>query len=73
MLIATTGSNIVYERFYERFTDIEKADIRHSFQQTQSQLTQSTTECIGRCRSAVSLELSRNDNPAQVSCIECCR
>ena len=58
VLIATTGSNIVYERFYERFTDIEKADIRHSFQQTQSQLTQSSTECIGRCRSAVLLNLS---------------
>ena len=61
MLIATAGSNIVYERFYERFTDIEKADIRHSFQQTQAQLTQSTTECIGRCRSALLVDLSPID------------
>lgn len=56
ILIATTGSNIVYERFYERFLDTEKADIRQSFQQTQSQLTQSSTECIGRCRSAAPTE-----------------
>ncbi len=52
VLIATAGNNIVYERFYERFTDIEKADIRHSFQHAQKQLTQSSIECIGRCRSA---------------------
>ncbi|CAL5229723.1 g13100 [Coccomyxa viridis] len=61
VLIATTGSNIVYERFYERFTDIEKADIRHSFQQTQSQLTQSTTECIGRCRAAATVAYAKGD------------
>ena len=56
VLIATAGSNIVYERFYERFTDIEKADIRHCFERSQKQLTQSSTECIGRCRSVKCLK-----------------
>ncbi|DBA87000.1 TPA: hypothetical protein ACH3X2_000380 [Trebouxia sp. C0005] len=31
-LIATTTGSVVYERFYLRFTDVEKADIRAAFQ-----------------------------------------
>ena len=31
-LIATTTGSVVYERFYFRFTDVEKADIRAAFQ-----------------------------------------
>ena len=53
VLIATSGGNIVYERFYERFTDVEKADIRQSFQHTQNQLIHKNTECTGRVRSAM--------------------
>lgn len=49
-LIATASSNIIYERFYERFSDIEKADIRSCFQRAQNQLTQNNTECTGRFR-----------------------
>ena len=31
-LIATTSGSVVYERFYLRFTDAEKSDIRAAFQ-----------------------------------------
>ena len=67
VLIATTGSSIVYERFYERFTDIEKADIRKSFQQTQTQLTQSNTECIGRFKSVPFIDFTFDTIP----CMAC--
>ena len=31
-MIATTAGSVVYERFFLRFTDVEKADIRAAFQ-----------------------------------------
>lgn len=30
-LVATKGGDVIYERFYERFTELEKADIRAAF------------------------------------------
>ncbi len=30
-LVATKAGDVIYERFYERFTELEKADIRAAF------------------------------------------
>ena len=49
-LIATASGHIIYERFYERFSDVEKADIRSCFQRTQDKLMQNKIECTGRLR-----------------------
>ena len=49
-LIATASGHIIYERFYERFSDVEKADIRSCFQRTQEKLMQNKIECTGRLR-----------------------
>ena len=49
-LIATAGGHIIYERFYERFSDVEKADIRSCFQRTQEKFMQNKIECTGRLR-----------------------
>ena len=52
-LIATASGHIIYERFYERFSDVEKADIRSCFQRTQEKLMQNKIECTGRLRCEV--------------------
>ena len=52
-LIATASGHIIYERFYERFSDVEKADIRSCFQRTQDKLMQNKIECTGRLRCEV--------------------
>ena len=33
VVIATVSGNIVYERFYDAFTDLDKADLRASLQE----------------------------------------
>jgi hypothetical protein len=33
LLIATKAGEVIYERFYERFTELEKSEIRAAFQQ----------------------------------------
>ena len=33
IVIATVSGNVVYERFYNAFTDLDKADLRASLQQ----------------------------------------
>lgn len=33
VVIATLTGNVVYERFYENFTDLEKSDLRSALQQ----------------------------------------
>jgi hypothetical protein len=30
-LVATRGGDVIYERFFDRFTELEKADIRAAF------------------------------------------
>lgn len=49
-LIATSGSHVIYERFYERFTDEEKAAIRSAFQTAQKTLSPEKPEAVGRLR-----------------------
>jgi len=34
LIVATTAGHVIYERFYERFTDLDRADIRAACQQT---------------------------------------
>ena len=34
LLIATRSANIVYERFYDAFSELEKAEIRAAFDDT---------------------------------------
>ena len=36
VVIATLTGNVVYERFYDSFTDLEKADLRAALQQVKS-------------------------------------
>lgn len=31
-LVATKAGEVIYERFYERFTELEKSEIRSAFQ-----------------------------------------
>ncbi len=50
ILIATSGSNVIYERFYSRFSEVEKAEIRAALQRTQEELSQDTPEAVGRFR-----------------------
>ena len=33
MVVATKAGEVVYERFYDRFTELDKAEIRAAFQQ----------------------------------------
>ncbi|CAL8469515.1 g9056 [Coccomyxa elongata] len=49
-LIATTSSHVIYERFYDRFSDIEKAEIRSAFHSAQRELSQDKQETVGRLR-----------------------
>lgn len=50
MLIATNTSNVIYERFYDRFSDVEKAEIRSAFQSAQKELVKGRSESVGRFR-----------------------
>ncbi len=49
-LIATASSNVIYERFYERFSEVEKAEIRSAFQNAQRELSADKQEAVGRLR-----------------------
>ena len=51
LLIASQQSDVVIERFFERFEEQEKADIRRAFQINQTALTRDSPEAVGRFRS----------------------
>ena len=36
IVIATVSGNVVYERFYDAFSDLDKADLRASLQEVRS-------------------------------------
>ena len=50
ILIATAGRYVIYERFYSRFSEVEKAEIRTALQRTQEELSQDSPEAVGRFR-----------------------
>ena len=50
ILIATASSYVVYERFYSKFSEVEKAEIRTALQRTQEELSQEMPEAVGRFR-----------------------
>ena len=44
VLVATSVGDIVYERFYDKFSDLEKADIRAAFYSTTEPYLQSLAD-----------------------------
>ena len=48
LLIATRSGHVVYERFYEAFNDVEKAEIRAAFDQTAVEEAREDQEFVGR-------------------------
>lgn len=52
VIIATVSGHVIYERFYERFTDLNRADIRAACQHTHAADRASTSEAeaISRIR-----------------------
>ena len=48
LLIASLQYDIVIERFFERFEEQEKADIRKVFHTAQAALTRDAPEAVGR-------------------------
>jgi hypothetical protein len=72
-LIATSSSQVIYERFYERFSDVEKAAIRSAFQSAQRTLSADRPESVGRLRYIVtSLGLTCGVGPLVVlGCPSC--
>ncbi len=50
LLIATLQNDVVIERFFERYSEHEKAAIRRAFHSTQKELTSDSPEAVGRFR-----------------------
>jgi hypothetical protein len=53
VVIATAAGNVVYERFYDAFSEVEKADVRGSFHEASSALlnkAQEEAEYVARYR-----------------------
>ena len=50
LLIAATNQDILYERFYDHYGELEKADVRLACAKLQEQLTQQCPESVGRFR-----------------------
>ncbi len=44
VLVATSVGDVVYERFYDKFSDLEKADIRAAFYSTTEPYLQSLAD-----------------------------
>lgn len=55
IVVATKGGEVVYERFYDRFTEIDKAEIRAAFQQATDNvnLASDNQDFVGTFRCAV--------------------
>jgi hypothetical protein len=43
-LVATRGGDVIYERFFDRFTELEKAEIRAAFSCASSNVRMSAEE-----------------------------
>jgi hypothetical protein len=43
-LVATKGNDVIYERFYDRYTEQEKADIRAAFSTATGNVRMTTDE-----------------------------
>jgi len=51
LVIATRTGNVVYERFYDAFSDIEKSEIRAALDETASdEAAAENQELVGRFR-----------------------
>jgi len=61
VLVATKAGEVVYERYYDRFSELDKAEIRAAFQQATDSinLANDNEDFVGAFRSDIRLQYAR--------------